>query len=83
MITPSSYRRLAETTSDEKIEEAIDAQIVQHAMFTKRTPVRIATSLLGQDEVINRVLLKYRENGWDAKLIRDERDGDYVELSPQ
>ncbi len=83
MITATAFRHMTKG-NDHLLEERIDAAISQ-AAITYRPMVTIGASMLNgfSLDAINRVLQKYRANGWMAELVTDPRDGDYVSMAPR
>ncbi len=62
-----------------ELEKIIDSAILKS---NGRFPVTISTS--GNDyNIIQKCIGNYKQIGWNAKYTSDQRDGDYISISPQ
>ncbi len=65
----------------EKLEEIIDEAILNS---TGKFPVNVDSKIIGlNSSIIETCLDKYRNHGWIAKYISDQRDGDYISIHPK
>lgn len=80
MITASEYTTmLASNAEDTRLEQRIDLAIRDQGESGRDRDITLTIG--GWDrEVIDRVLARYCEADWNAQLVSDSRDGDFISM---
>lgn len=78
MIGPFDFVMLRSARCKE-LEDVIDAAIRHAAAWTNPGPITIATKGWPSD-VVDRAVEGYRDKGWNAQVVSDPRDGDFISL---
>lgn len=78
MITPEEVTRRAAPSAEEldRIESSIDAELIEMARSGYWPGISVRGLCVSGWPVIDTIMNRYRQAGWDVSIYSDQRDGD-------